>query len=256
MIPVAYTTFNLYFVTNRVAMMSAAQTLIGIGAMIYPILVQFLLDTYGFRGAMAILAAINGHAIFGMLVMHPVEWHYKVVRIECDETQSLVMEQKDRSNEVKIVLMTEKQEEYELNEETISDSENKLIVPKRSSVHVNNVNEMIACKSERSASLDPTQMVDGFDLNQRRASSISSLGNWTGAVIVSEAIQPIRKRNGKWQKVVDFLDLGLLNDFIYVNIVLGISFALYSDTSFFTLQPMYLFELGFSKVREEKKNKR
>ena len=50
------------------------------------------------------------------------------------------------------------------------------------------------------------------------------------------------------QKVVDFLDLTLLKDLVYLNIVLGISFALYSDNSFFTLQPMYLFTLGFSKV--------
>lgn len=50
------------------------------------------------------------------------------------------------------------------------------------------------------------------------------------------------------QKVVDFLDLTLFNDLIYVNIALGMSFALYSDTAFFTLQPMYLFQLGFSKV--------
>lgn len=48
--------------------------------------------------------------------------------------------------------------------------------------------------------------------------------------------------------MVDFLDLTLLKDLVYVNIVLGISFALYSDTSFFTIQPMYLFELGFTKV--------
>lgn len=51
------------------------------------------------------------------------------------------------------------------------------------------------------------------------------------------------------QKMVDFLDLTLLKDMVYLNIVLGISFALYSDNAFFTLQPMYLFELGFSKVK-------
>lgn len=51
------------------------------------------------------------------------------------------------------------------------------------------------------------------------------------------------------QLVVDFLDLTLLKDMIYVNIVLGISFALYSDVAFFTLQPLYLFYLGYSKVR-------
>lgn len=50
------------------------------------------------------------------------------------------------------------------------------------------------------------------------------------------------------QKVVDFLDLTLLKDLVYLNIVLGLSFALYSDNSFFILEPMYLFELTFSKV--------
>lgn len=53
------------------------------------------------------------------------------------------------------------------------------------------------------------------------------------------------------QRVVDFLDLTLFKDLIYVNIALGISFALYSDTAFFILQPMFLFELGFSKVSIE-----
>lgn len=33
-----------------------------------------------------------------------------------------------------------------------------------------------------------------------------------------------------------------------MNILLGQAFALYSDSVFFTLLPMYLFELGYSKV--------
>lgn len=53
--------------------------------MVYPIVVQFLMDTYGFRGTMAIMAAINAHAIFGMLVMHPIEWHYKYIKVPVDE---------------------------------------------------------------------------------------------------------------------------------------------------------------------------
>lgn len=81
MIPVAYTTFNAYFVEKRVMMMSIAQTLIGIGTMGYPIMVQTLMDCFGFRGCMAVIAAVNAHAILGMLVMHPVEWHLKKIRI-------------------------------------------------------------------------------------------------------------------------------------------------------------------------------
>jgi MFS transporter, MCT family, solute carrier family 16 (monocarboxylic acid transporters), member 9 len=84
---------------------------------------------------------------------------------------------------------------------------------------------------------------------RRRASSIPSLGNWAGPVIVSDISERDEKPPTKWQVLVDFLDLKLLQDPVYLNIVLGISFANYSDTAFFTIQPMYLFMLGFSKVK-------
>lgn len=51
------------------------------------------------------------------------------------------------------------------------------------------------------------------------------------------------------KKVINYLDLTLFKDLIYVNMVLGISFGLYSDNTFFTLLPMYLYEIGFPKVQ-------
>lgn len=124
-----------------------------------------------------------------------------------------------------------------------------LSVPKHDDIP-NGLNKYLKSpKSERSKSLDPSHGLDGFDPTRRRVSSISSLGNWTGAVLVSEAPDAIKK-NGKWyfKQVVDFLDLTLFSDLIYLNMVLGMSFAMYSDTAFFTLQPLYMFELGFSKA--------
>lgn len=50
------------------------------------------------------------------------------------------------------------------------------------------------------------------------------------------------------QKLVHFLDLDLLKDIVYINIVLGITFTTHSDITFFTLLPMYLFELEFTKA--------
>lgn len=50
------------------------------------------------------------------------------------------------------------------------------------------------------------------------------------------------------EKIVDFLDLTLLQELVYVNICIGMSFALFSDVSFFTIQPVYLEELKFTKV--------
>lgn len=50
--------------------------------------------------------------------------------------------------------------------------------------------------------------------------------------------------------MADFLDLSLLKDVVYLNIMSGISFAVASDGAFFALQPMYMFQLGFSKVSQ------
>lgn len=89
MIVVAYSGFNQYFVEKRVLIMSIAKTFIGVSSMVYPMFVQFLLGFYGFRGAVAILAAINLHTIFGMIVLHPIQWHQKKIKIEVEEPSKL-----------------------------------------------------------------------------------------------------------------------------------------------------------------------
>lgn len=109
-----------------------------------------------------------------------------------------VVNSSGRGSEVKIVVMADDEKELRP-----FDSENmdRLNVPHRNSISSmqnamkNSVLKLV--KDERSLSLDPTQNLDGFDPNKRRISSISSLGNWTGAVVVSEIPEPIQ-RNGKW----------------------------------------------------------
>lgn len=79
--PVTYATFNQYFLHRRVFVMSLTQAFTGILTMIYPIFVANLIETYGFRGSVAIIAAIHAHLVLVMLVMQPVEWHYKLIKI-------------------------------------------------------------------------------------------------------------------------------------------------------------------------------
>lgn len=149
------------------------------------------------------------------------------------------------STDVKIIVQsTDDNESHPFDDNIKNNKNHNLHVPRRNSFAVDLLKNNDTM--ERKASLDPSQFDENFP-SSRRASSISSIGNWTGAVIVSNATDTMSP-NGKWKAVVDFLDLTLLNDPIYVNIVLGISFALYSDMAFFTLQPLYLFELGYTKV--------
>ncbi|KAM7350408.1 monocarboxylate transporter 9 [Cochliomyia hominivorax] len=260
MVPTSYTTFNNYFVKKRIMWMSFAQSLIGVGSMFYPVLMQKLLEAYGFRGCLMVLAAINGHAVLGMLLMQPVEWHMRKVPIEDEEIQG-----------TDITLEA-------INTTMKSMSEENINTLKQESRRDNNVDEdhlsplMYDRKSLHKISREMLEKISS------RCSSITSLGNWTGPIVVSDAspemvnvigsrrpsmiisrrvssvipVQETEKEDNKDERsicqiVVDFLDLTLLRKPVYVNIVLGLSFALYSDIAFFTLQPLYMFELGFNK---------
>ncbi|XP_055300045.1 monocarboxylate transporter 6-like [Sitodiplosis mosellana] len=185
---VGYTNFNYYFVKRRVFMMSVTQVLKGLLVAAYPIVIRFLVEKYGFRGATAIIAAIHAHTIVGMMAMHPIEWHCKVIRIPVEESKPL-MNTNEKESEVIITVVpddetkgklasTYRSSEQDLHEKTKnSDSGTQLI------------------RSERSKSIDVTQTLDGFDPITKRISSIMSFGDLGGAVIMAETSN---NKNGKW----------------------------------------------------------
>ncbi|XP_034952014.1 uncharacterized protein [Chelonus insularis] len=69
--------FNAFFVKKRAKIMGAAQVIIGIGGIVYPLLVEKMMSAYGFRGTAALIGAMSLNSIVGMMMMHPVEWHIR-----------------------------------------------------------------------------------------------------------------------------------------------------------------------------------
>lgn len=49
--------------------------------------------------------------------------------------------------------------------------------------------------------------------------------------------------------MIIFFDLDLLRDAIYVNMMLGITFATFAEVNFSTMTPFILSEYGFSKIQ-------
>lgn len=260
-IPTSYTSFNNYFVKNRVMWMSFAQTLIGLGSMVYPILMQMLMQTYGFRGCLLVLTGINAHAVLGMLLMHPVEWHMRRVPVEEDAQQ---LQPVQSPVVVHVQPETPLMPIPEVN-----------FGPAPNGAAVLNSLPVSHFSSRRVSHVDDHML----KIISSRSSSITSLGNWSGPMVVTDAspqmrhsLQASRRQSvisgrrsvtnnieessvvtrGCCGTIADFLDLTLFKQPIYVNIVLGITFALYSDIAFFTIQPSYLFELGYSKVSNSK----
>lgn len=182
--------------------MGLMQALVGVGAMVYPLIIEYLMSNFGFRGSLYVIAGINGNVIVGMLVMHPVTWHMK------------------RPEE------PEPDEELDLNVLTINITPPSPIENRRVS--------MIRMNSRKGSQ------------SRRRGSSIPEFGNWSGPILVSDTTEH-KENNGRWQILVDFLDLPLLSDLVYVNILVGISFVIFSDLLFYTILPMYLiFDLQFN----------
>lgn len=104
--------------------------------------------------------------------------------------------------------------------------------------------DMNLVKTERSKSLaDPSQF-NQFDPIQKRIASIMSVSDFGGGEnVLRKSSESLRK--GIWGKIVDFLDLTLMKDLIYVNIAIGISCGLFSDNIFTSILPLYLKSLGF-----------
>ncbi|XP_053598558.1 uncharacterized protein LOC103570511 [Microplitis demolitor] len=69
--------FNAYFVKKRAKVMSAAQVIIGLGGIVYPMIIKQMMVNYGFRGTAALIGALSLNTIVGMMMMHPVEWHLR-----------------------------------------------------------------------------------------------------------------------------------------------------------------------------------
>ncbi|XP_041974846.1 monocarboxylate transporter 6-like isoform X2 [Aricia agestis] len=69
MVPVCYSTLNIYFVRRRTQVMSLIKGIQGFILIWYPQLMKMLLTSYGFRGTLVIIAAISLHTLPGMMTM-------------------------------------------------------------------------------------------------------------------------------------------------------------------------------------------
>ncbi|XP_059609274.1 monocarboxylate transporter 12 isoform X2 [Phlebotomus argentipes] len=73
--PSTFMAVNSYFSRKRGQAVGLALAGTGIGQMLMPQIVHFLLDEFGYRGAILIVGALAFHGIVGASLFQPVEWH-------------------------------------------------------------------------------------------------------------------------------------------------------------------------------------
>lgn len=72
---ISFSSFNHYWVEKRVMVLSTCQMVVGLGTMLFPLLLEYLLEEYGYRGCMLILSAIMANTILATICFQPVKWH-------------------------------------------------------------------------------------------------------------------------------------------------------------------------------------
>ncbi|XP_055628261.1 monocarboxylate transporter 12-B [Toxorhynchites rutilus septentrionalis] len=70
-----FVAINSYFRFNKGKAVGFALAGTGIGQILMPLLVQYLLDLYDFRGTTLIIGGLAFNGVVGSLLLQPVEWH-------------------------------------------------------------------------------------------------------------------------------------------------------------------------------------
>ncbi|XP_055533764.1 monocarboxylate transporter 12-B [Wyeomyia smithii] len=77
-----FVAINSYFRNNKGKAVGFALAGTGIGQILMPLLVDFLLDNFSFRGATLIIGGLAFNGVVGASLLQPVEWHMKTVADE------------------------------------------------------------------------------------------------------------------------------------------------------------------------------
>ncbi|CAG4954271.1 unnamed protein product [Colias eurytheme] len=252
LIPVSYTSFNSYFTRKKVLYLSLCKASIGLITMVYPLFIKFTITEYGFRGTLAILCAISSHSIFGALVMHPVQW-YMVKRVKSCEKIVLIPPtpaiENGKSFDYPKSINGTKQDARSVENLYIKQGlENHkgsglLFIPKLTDSRRLSIPVVLIPADKSDGKFNSSDNV--YIENLYKAASVSSLGNFGN--MGSTPMPIIKNKEGKWQTVAEFLDLTLLKDPIFDNIIFGLALSFFADLTFFTLEPLFLDKNNLSK---------
>ncbi|CAK9813605.1 Monocarboxylate transporter 1 [Anthophora plagiata] len=275
-VTICNTNFNAYFVKKRAPVMSAAQVIVGLGGIAYPICIEKMMKMYGFRGTALMTGAMSMNCIIGMSMMHPVEWHVKKpeeVRAERERQREerklhgIVVSHRRCSDIIRIPTKTRWSSLTSLKGE--SGKQVPLLI------------ETLKTPAKRVASISELEdriynrMKSGSmrELLTRRLSafSSSSLANLVtsigGSLGDARPLHPEKMKEKRTEKGVqvsigeetnigkgviekfmeELLEMSLLKDCGFLNICLGISFVLSSDFTFSSLLPLMMVSNGYTK---------
>ncbi|XP_047023087.1 monocarboxylate transporter 9-like [Helicoverpa zea] len=245
---------NSFFKDKRGRAVGVGMSITGLGSIYMPLLMSFLMYTYGWRYAVLIISAICLHSLVAACLLRPAKWYLK------DPPTS--------------------EEAMPLNNEPKPDLPNGSITPSSKAVGIASL-PLLEGSGENgvlpSKSLSMRSLNSNSSLKARNAISHPDILNKQQDVPLSEArykwwesqeinlsssinifneaenlktnntqekeVVKEKEKKGYFEHFVQFFDLTLLKDPIFVNIVFGLSIAACVETNFSLLLPIILKDM-------------
>ncbi|XP_078045875.1 uncharacterized protein LOC144474656 [Augochlora pura] len=275
-VTICNTNFNAYFVKKRAPVMSAAQVIIALGGIVYPILIEKLMTAYGFRGTALITGAMSSNCIVGMTMMHPVEWHTrnpKDVRAErarereerklcgvvsvnrrsidiCHfsisaktRCSSLTSLKGDGGKQIPLLIETLKEPAKRV--ASISELESKI----HNRMKSGSMRELLTRRMSALSSTSVTNLVTSIGAfgDRNHFEKNKEKRNEKG---VQVSMNDESNEKGPLKEILgDLLDMSLLKNLCFLNMCFGISFVLSSDFTFSCLVPLMMVNSGYDKAQ-------
>ncbi|XP_033205112.1 uncharacterized protein LOC117165825 isoform X1 [Bombus vancouverensis nearcticus] len=274
-VTICNTNFNAYFVKKRAPVMSAAQVIVGLGGIAYPICIEKMMRMYGFRGTALMTGAMSLNCIVGMTMMHPVEWHAKKpeeVRVEKmrereeRKLRGIVFSNRRYSEVIRTPAKTRWSSLTSLKGESGKQVPLLIETLKSPAKRVASISELEGriCNRIRSGSMR--------ELLTRRLSTLSSsslvnLVTSIGSLGDTRQHHPEKTKEKRTEKGIqvsmqeekdigkgqleeilgELLEISLLKNCGFLNICLGTSFVMSSDFTFTYLLPLMITNNGYTK---------
>ncbi|XP_022901448.2 monocarboxylate transporter 14-like isoform X1 [Onthophagus taurus] len=246
---------NTYFTTKRSKAAGYTMTIAGLGPVVMPQLISFLLYMYGVRGACMVLGAVAGHTFISAILLQPVKWHMKQIEDENNELNEIIEEKTDNDRS-KSRLSSRRNSSESINDEIEIEAIYGIDTPLAGSL-------MSLAEKERNQSISSRRR---FSLSKSKESLAKSKIREINELSEEEAPLQLTSNGGKvynpeqtiekkkkpsllkriGKNIVDTFDLKLLKDPIYVNIMLGMSLAVFAELNFSLLTPFIMGDYDFT----------
>lgn len=273
-----FVALNHYFSKKRGQAVGLSMVGSGLGMLAMPQAVQLLLEAYSFHGAVLILGGVALHAIVGSMLLQPIKWHLKTAKhMKIEERDQ--HESKGTELEAQSPLL-EKSNVAVLTASAPADIEKQEPAGKKQSqnlLRIVSTASMLSHKRKVSvissiSSMDftgstghvHTHVVSDDEDDHFGGLVMKKLGRKKSSAArkdVRKTLPTSEKQKVKdepklsthpshesyWKRVVHFMDLDLLKDPIYLNILFGLSTFYVAEVNFKMVVPFFLHDLGYTK---------